>query len=356
MKLLHVTATHLNFAGGIPAVLKDLVQAQNQIEEFEARVLSIKADAAAMNSDYFDTLENSPFVIYIDQYNPDIVIFHSHYYFEYNRCFRYLIKKKIPYFIEPHGSFGKAALEKSKIKKWIANRIIFNAYLKNAKGFIFLNESELEDSKFKTSYDLIIPNGISNIEIDYPLNANRPWFFYYIGRFDVHHKGLDYLFDALEIIDKIGKNFNVNIYGTGSNKEISYINKRIRALKNIAIQNCGPLYGERQRVILEQCGIMLLTSRYEGFPMTVLEAWKYGNPCIVTSGTNVSDETIINNVGWKCELNADAIAKCIIESAEEYSLKRERYVIQCKKYVAKEYSWNGVAKRSHEQLSTIISK
>ena len=47
----------------------------------------------------------------------------------------------------------------------------------------------------------------------------------------------------------------------------------------------GELYEEKKEEFLNGCRIMVLTSRYEGFPMTVLEALSHGNPCIVTPGT-----------------------------------------------------------------------
>lgn len=351
MKLLHITATHLNLAGGIPVVLRDLVSAQNEIDGFEARVLSIKADISAMNSQFFDFLGDGSFDNYVEEYKPDVVIFHSHYYFEYLRLYRSLVKKNIPYFIEPHGSFGKAALQKSRIKKWIANNILLRNFMKSAYGYIFLNEAEKNDAQFKTNHDHIIPNGIDTGRIENAVCLQEPWCFYFIGRFDVNHKGLDYLFDALEILDKRGEKVSVKLYGTGTEEEVKYVNHRISTLHSVSAVNCGPIYGEDQARALEQCGIMLLTSRYEGFPMTVLEAWKYGNPCLVTPGTNVVKEIAENGLGWKTELNADDIANAISLGLSEYSQQRAEYINRCKIFVREKYDWNEIAKVSLEQLS-----
>lgn len=67
MKLLHITATHLNPAGGIPVVLKNLVEAQNQIKGFEARVLSLKAGTNNMHSSFFDILGNEKIKEYLER-------------------------------------------------------------------------------------------------------------------------------------------------------------------------------------------------------------------------------------------------------------------------------------------------
>lgn len=351
MRLLHITATHLNLAGGIPVVLRDLVSAQNKIENFEARVLSIRADISAMKSEFFDFLGNESFEKYIDNYKPDVVIFHSHYYFDYLRFYRSLVKRNIPYFIEPHGSFGKAALQKSRLKKQIANGIVLRPFMKCAKGYIFLNESEKNDAQFKTNHDLVIPNGIDAEKIEREICPQERWSLYFIGRFDVNHKGLDFLFDALEILDKKNERVSVKLYGKGTDEELEFVNHRISNLHSVSVINCGPIYGDDQARTLEQCGIMLLTSRYEGFPMTVLEAWKYGNPCLVTPGTNVADEIVENGLGWKTELNAEDIAHAISLGLSEYSRQRIEYINKCKEYVSERYDWKEIAKVSLEQLS-----
>ena len=354
IRLLHITATHLNPAGGIPVVLRELVQAQNRIEGFEAKVLSLKADITAMKSEYFDSLGHTSFVEYVDRHKPNIVIFHSHYYIEYIKLYKTLRKKKIPYLIEPHGSFGKAALQKSKLKKQIANSIVLRPFLYHAYGFIFLNEMEKADAQFRTSHDIIIPNGIETDRIEKEFCPQKPWSFYYIGRFDVNHKGLDYLFNALEILDKQGEEISVKLYGTGIDEEVEYVNNRINKFHSVSVVNCGPVYGDDQVKALEQCGIMLLTSRYEGFPMTVLEAWRYGNPCLVTPGTNVSNEIVENRLGWKTELNAEDIASTIKEARNEYALELKKYIITCKCYVIENYSWTEIAKKSYMELNGLL--
>ena len=355
MKLLHITATHLSLAGGIPVVLRDLVEAQNNIEDFEARVLSVKASTSEMKSTFFDTLSETSFEEYINRYLPDVVIFHSHYYFEYLNLYKLLLKKNIPYFIEPHGSFGKAALQKSKYKKLIANKVILRMFMRRAKGYIFLNESEKKDAQFHTNNDIIIPNGIVEREIK-PLCAdNKECSFYFIGRYDINHKGLDYLFDALDILENKGVSIIFNLYGKGNESEEQYINSRISKYKAVQIKNCGAIYGEAQSKELEQCGIMVLTSRYEGFPMTVLEAWKYGNPCLVTPGTNVYKEVASNGLGWAVELSVQHIADMIVKAQNDYNLNKKQYIIACKNYVKNNYSWKSLAKLSFDALSIIVN-
>ena len=355
MRLLHVTATHLSLVGGIPVVLRDLVTEQNKIEGFTARVLSIKACVNNMESDYFDLLGTQSFSEYLQNYMPDIVIFHSHYYFEYIALYKELVRRTIPYYIEPHGSFGSAALNKSKWKKKIANNLLLYRFMKNAKGFIFLNKSEKEDSRFRTSNDIIIPNGISGEVASY-LKKDRKVKFYFIGRFDIEHKGLDILFDALRLLEEKKLDYVVDFYGSGTDEQECYINNKINEFSCLQVKNKGPIYGKTKETELEQCGIMLLTSRYEGFPMTSLEAWKYGNPCIVTKGTNIQDEVVENHLGWATSLNATEIANVIVKAANEYKEQSEKYINGCKQYVVSNYKWAYIAEQSYQILKQKIER
>lgn len=356
MRLLHITATHLNLTGGIPVVLKELVEAQNLVEGFESRVLSLKAPVAQMNSKYFDELKEEKLERYLDKFNPEIIILHSFYYAEYNSVVKSIVKRNIPYLIEPHGSFGKNAMKKGKLKKIIANNTIFRKQIKKAKGFVFLNTNEMNDSVYRSQYDIVIPNGIDIRDISYGVKEIKEHNFYFIGRYDIVHKGLDILLDALSLLDNEHCHMKVVFWGKGSEQDTKYIKDKIKGFTHITVQCNEPLYGKDKEETLEQIGPMLLTSRYEGLPMTILEAWSYGNPCIVTPGTNMSEEIVENNLGWTTSLDAHSIAECIKQAQYEYEMNSNKYIRNCKKYVAEHYLWSKIAKMSFDKLYGIINE
>jgi glycosyltransferase involved in cell wall biosynthesis len=356
MRLLHITATHLNPAGGVPVVLKKLVEEQNLINGFTARVLSVRAETKQMESLYFDELGSKTFREYIGDFKPDICILHSFYYVEYNNIIKELQRQHIPYLIEPHGSFGHAAMQKSKIKKIIANNTIFRGQIKKAIGYVFLNEEEKKDTIYHKDYEIVIPNGIETDTINHDVKCGEVFSFYFIGRYDINHKGLDYLLDALDILEKKKTVIMISFWGSGTTEVVSQITNRVNQYKYVKVNVHKPVFGIEKDKLLEQIGPMLLTSRYEGFPMTVLEAWAYGNPCLVTPGTNVKQEVVDYSLGWGVNLSAESIAKGILEAVKEYKLKREDYINRCKVYVSKNYSWKTIALVSYREISNILSK
>lgn len=356
MKLLHITATHLNPNGGIPYVLNNLSRFQNKISGLEVKVLSLCAKVDHIENQSFIHLGKSKVTNFIEHFSPDIVILHSFFYLEYNFVVRYLHRNNIPYFIEPHGSFNKNAMKKSFIKKFIANRTIFRNQIRKATGYIFLNKGEMENSIYRTKNDIIINNGVLTNEINFQILPNNSSIdFYYIGRYDYKPKGIDKLLLALEILDRLEYKFVFQMWGTGNKKDFNKIQSKIKNFKNIRVIVNNGLYGAEKN-ILEQIGPMLLASRMEGFPMTVLEALAYGNPCALSKETNLSEVVEQNEVGWILSDNPQEIAQQLIQIHNQYNIEKNSYIIKCKKFVSSKFDWSQIAIESHIHLNNFLKQ
>lgn len=358
MKILHITAMcPLSPNSGVPAVLKQLTDAQNKISGITSIVLSLKGDVSEIDSTYFYYLNGRKIRDFLKTEKPDVAIIHSFFHMEYVEAANALIQEKIPFLIEPHGSFGKNAMRKSHMKKIIANATVFRRQIKDAIGYIFTNDAEMADSIYRTKNDIVIPNGVLPEAIynasNKTLESIQNPIFYFLGRFDINHKGLDFLFDALDILEKNNASLRIKIFGTGTDEQVNYVNERIKKYRCLQVKNMGTIYGVKKKAALEECNILLLTSRYEGSPMTVLDGLSYGNPCVVTPGTNVSTEVEKNNIGWKTALNSAQIAKCIVKAREEYKASALDMISRCKKYVLENYAWDIIAKNSIEVYSNI---
>jgi glycosyltransferase involved in cell wall biosynthesis len=98
-----------------------------------------------------------------------------------------------------------------------------------------------------------------------------------VGRL-VYQKGFDNLLKIASIIDKNGVDFKLKIFGEGA--EEFNLNKQILELK---LQNKVFLMGLTDNIGQEYANsnLYLMTSRYEGFPNSLLEAISYGLPCVV---------------------------------------------------------------------------
>lgn len=360
MKLLHITATHLNQEGGIPAVLRNLVKYQNTITGMNSKVLAIKKNVTRINDEHFDYVTDYHLISkYIYDYSPDIVIIHSVYFFRYYYIEKILRKNNVKYFIEPHGSFGRIAQKKSKWKKQIVNNTLLYRFIKNAEGYIFLNEGEKENSVFRKKHEFIIPNGmdkIIKINNDFKFSESEKdiLFIYFIGRFDITYKGIDILLDAIDIIDKEKENISITFFGIGNKKEENYLDNRIKNLKYIDAKKHGPIYGKEKEQFLSQYDAMILTSRSEGFPMTVLEAWSYGVPCLVTKGTNMGDVVQTEKIGYLLGDTPQQIACDILNFKKDYIINKQNYGIRSQDYIKENCLWSQIAEQSYKQFSVFL--
>lgn len=305
-------------------------------------------------ADYPDfTLEALP-----EPFNhPDVVFIEEQYNFFFQKIIIEIRKKKIPYIIVPRCSLTKDALNKKKIKKFIANQFFYKNFLKKALAIQYLTNNEREESGLKwNKNNIVIPNGINIPNIVKKFNKDKIECSF-IGRIDIYHKGLDML---LEVCSKIKEkleenNYFISIYGDGNKKDVQKLLYEIKSNgleKNIEYK--GPIYDKEKENVLKKTDIFILTSRFEGLPMGILEALSYGIPVLVTKGTNMADIIDEYEAGWSSDTTVDGIIKILTEainSKKELKYKKE----QCIK-LAKIFSWEEIAKNTHEILLNLINK
>lgn len=202
---------------------------------------------------------------------------------------------------------------------------------------------------------VIIPNGtecVANNSTHYNSDVIN---LIYLGRIDRNHKGLDILISALKILNdnQLSNHIHCSFYGRGSKYEMNWLKSEIEKLGAIANFN-GPVYGEDKEKAYQKANIFILTSRYEGFPMSILESLSYGVPCIITPMTNVSDIILKHDCGWIALLDPINIAQTILYAAKDYNNRKE-ILSQNSINAIKKYNWGDIAKQSISAYSNILN-
>ena len=179
----------------------------------------------------------------------------------------------VRFVVHCHNIFACGLLNLSKKPVYISQ------YYRYADSIITLNDVDtcfwemINPNVFQTN------NPIENVELKissdkYDYN-NICW----IGRFASEKRPLD----AIKAMDKICKVFpQANLYMLGeiSDAQIEYYNRTINDLnysKNIHI--CG--YVNNVQDYLDKCGIMIVTSEYEGFHLGIVEALARGTVVVM---------------------------------------------------------------------------
>lgn len=324
MTILVVASIDNNPYNGVPRAVPGMVKAleeamlaeneQNRIAFVNTRDILIETiDCQIVPLKY--TLDEMP----TEFKRPDLVIFHEVYYPAFIRLGNDCKKYGIPYIIIPHGCLTKEALEIKKWKKRIGNELLFKKFVMGAEALQFLSPKEKKTTIFKKE-GFIGLNGVSDrgeahstasLLVSSPaeteilrsrVSSNKPYTVYtYIGRMDMHIKGLDLLVKAVAETQKtLRENLCCfRLYGPDcydTKRKLTLLSEELGVGDLIEIN--GPVEEEKKEEVLLNTDIFIQTSRSEALPMGLLEALSYGIPCLVSKGTGLA--RLINNydAGW----------------------------------------------------------
>lgn len=353
MKILHI-AQFGKRKTGIGTVVERLYIEQVRLGH-EVRIATTSPNLAYKHLDIFNVSKAKYLYNLLDEFKPDAVLFHSVWIMPYIRMANILRKESIPYAIMMHGANSKENHKKNRLKKIFANLLLFNRFMRNAKTIIYLSQKEYENcvSRNVNPNYSIMPNGCDLVDVDIANKSiHTPVNIIFLGRLIIHHKGIDVLLDAINILYEQGRrDFHVSFYGNENDVDIETIKDKLHRIPEIASYN-GPAYGDKKVEVFSNADAFILTSRYEGMPMGVLEALSYGVPCILTPGTNMADDVVEAGAGWETDFSSEGVASAILKSIKDLKDNYAKYHHSAYK-MSKRYDWNVIANQSIYILSGI---
>lgn len=372
MKTLHV----LDFstpAAGTFVVLKEIVERMVD-QDIECHVLLLRNDKVGEKElteigakVYFIDINNLVSIKKLSKIIPDIYNFsliHIHGMYSYKIImFSRLIKKiNKPYVISTHGSLMNGGIEnKSKFKKKIVLKTVLSKYIKESSYIHIQSEIEsVEAIKFGANRTKIIPNGVTIIDIDKedkPLNQIRAL---YLGRLDIHMKGLDKL--VLQIKKYIKEldpyNFTLELVGPILTQEDKkFIEETIYKDEelNQIIKISEPVFEKEKWNKFNNADIFILPSRSEcGTPLVLLEAMMVGCPCLITEESYASEIINKSNCGWVTNLEDDNLAKSLISVCRTSNESLKQMGNRAKTYCRMNFSWDDITRCYIEMYNEII--
>lgn len=129
---------------------------------------------------------------------------------------------------------------------------------------------------------IVLPNGISlesYPEEDILPFAQRPIDFLFLGRLGAE-KGTDNLLKVLQNLQRTGHRFRCVLAGDGPVQDYSQWVHEAKIDDQVSF--AGWVQGDEKRKLLRESKILLLPSRHEGMPMSILEAMAFGEAVIST--------------------------------------------------------------------------
>lgn len=139
---------------------------------------------------------------------------------------------------------------------------------------VVLTETDAQDWKMYFSNIETIPNPITINPIKDPELKNKTAIA--VGRL-TSQKGFDYLVDAWKIVAQKHPDWKLNIFGSGELKEKLSQQILTSHLENHVILNAPTKEIEKA---YHESSLFILSSRYEGFGLVLIEALASGLPCV----------------------------------------------------------------------------
>jgi poly(glycerol-phosphate) alpha-glucosyltransferase len=271
-----------------------------------------------------------------------------------------------PYLVTPRGMLDPWALKLSRWKKRFAERLFEKAHLHQAACIHALNEEERQSIRY---YGLcnpvcIIPNGIDlpTDGVGYP----PPWpdsvpnganILLYIGR--LHPK--KGLFDLLSgwaaaraHAPVLCQPWYLCIAGWDQGNHSRQLHKMVAELKlGSSVKLIGPQFGDAKDAALRSASAFILPSHSEGLPMSVLEAWAYRLPVLMTKACNLP-AGFSAGAALRIDPNPHAIMNGLMSVFEMAPGDARTIGMAGRLLVEERYCWEKISTQMHEVYEWIL--
>lgn len=352
MNILHVAFYEPSRSDGVMTVLKNLIAEQINLGN-KVNLINLNSSASVSLPYEIIYKTDSQIKQVILEKQPEIVIFHMIYMYKAIKLSWLLTGLNIKYLIQPHGGFAPLAQKRKFLKKFIANILLVNRFVRKSSGIVYLNNREQITSVYSKP-SIVVPNGIAN-PLSFEKGRSQGINFLFLSRIDVDQKGLDILLPAWKIFvtSRPYCSHQLSICGDFTSLDDK---KRFESLTQGVpnIQFLGRVDGEKKDQVFRSSDILVLVSRYEGMPMSILEALSYKIPCIVSEHTNVADIIEQNHCGWISDVYVEGLVDVLNKVEAEYSNNYE-YLWSNSFKTAEAYSWENIAKLSIQQYQMIYN-
>lgn len=203
---------------------------------------------------------------------------------------------------------------------------------------------------------LIVPNGVDS-KLFHPTNIHTKLPFHPLKLITVSRltnvKRINDVIIALSKAVVVNKNIHLTVVGDGE-EQVNLRQLVIDLNLDGNVKFMGFVTQEEKIKLLQESHLFLIPSLYEGFPLTILEAFATCLPVIATPVSGVSELVHPKKTGFivpfcSPESISDAILNIMNHTSEEYNQMREN----CRQ-ISEQYDWQKVAEEYEKIYYNIL--
>jgi glycosyltransferase involved in cell wall biosynthesis len=300
-----------------------------------------------------------------------INVIHLHGYRSFQNIIIHHYAKKygIPYVLQAHGSLPR--INAWQALKWLYDILFGYQLLRDAAKVIALSRVEAEQYRAMGVPEekiVIIPNGIDISEYaelppkgvfkkKFSIPEDRK-IILYLGR--IHKiKGIDILIKAYAYMRNKMNLRDIVLVIAGPDD--GYLNEAKRLAQALDVSNhvlfTGPLYGEDKMAAYIDSEVYVLPSRYETFPMTILEAYACEKPVVASEVGGLKDLVKVGETGLLFEPgNVKQLAEGIFNILSNYDNMAKEMGLRGKNFVKENFTIERVIEKLEKLYKKIVEK
>jgi glycosyltransferase involved in cell wall biosynthesis len=290
----------------------------------------------------------------LDAQSPDLVHAHGLWLRSSAQNHDWCQKSGTPYLISPHGMLDPWAVKNSAWKKKIAGHWFEYNHLNGATCLHALCNSEANSIRHfgQKNPVCVLPNGIDLPDSD-ESNLPPPWrnnqgrkALLFIGRLHPK-KGLPLLLDAWKSLQRAKpecmNGWFLAIAGWSEAGHQAELEAQVAELGlGNDVEFLGALHGEAKHSALCHASGFILPSYSEGLPMSILEAWSYRLPVLMTPECNLP-EGFSANAAVSLQTNVKSVEEGLREFFEMNESEQLK-IGQCGfELVQQQFTWEQIA-------------
>lgn len=294
--------------------------------------------------------------------NPDV--FHMEALWRYPQLLMTAWKKhkKAPIVCSPHGMLDPYIINNQGWLKRFISKCFFQKSLEAVDCYHALCQKEYEDIR---KYGLkqpvaIIPNGINMPDPDLKFDkTDSKKHLLYLGRLH-KKKGVDLLIKAVADITKenpeLLDNWQIDLVGWDHENCKAELEKIVveNHLEDMVVFHGGLFGKDKQRMYATADGY-ILPSHGEGLPMTVLEAWSWKLPVIMTPECHIP-EGYDADAAIRINDNVISVKKGLMSFFEMDDEERKAIGQRGYDLVTRDFTWDASAKKMTEVYEWLLGK
>ncbi len=264
-----------------------------------------------------------------------------------------------PYVVSPHGLLRPWALRNSRWKKRVAALLYEKEHLRHAACLHALNAAEAESFR---DYGLknpicVIPNG-ATLRNDVPrTQPPQGQSLLYLGR--IHpSKGLRSLIEAWSAVrhDAATAGWRLTIAGWDQNHHRAELEQLADQLEvRTSIDFLGPQFNADKERCLATASAFILPSESEGQPISILEAWSWMLPVLMTRECNLP-EGAKAGAAIMIEPEVNSIAAALRRLFSLTDSEREQMGRNGQSLIEKHYQWQQIGKSMTDVYDWVLGR